>query len=140
MRNARVLIAPCLALSAGCGKTSKPLSAIKAADVTAVEVTLVRYDFEARQETTTTFRSADRTVIDGLFSVLTQRQETTDCKCPYYGYMRLLGPSLDVRVQILPGHSTKYYDFYDTDRTRWKVPRAPFIEALERLGVKDVPR
>jgi len=125
---------------AGCRQTSQSAGlTLSSDDVEEVVVTLVDV-YAGRKPTTTSVRSKDRSAIELLLSAIAERRRGEDCKCPYYGDLRLRGPRVDIRVEIMPGQSPEFYELHETDHTVWKVPRDRFIEALERLGATNVPR
>ena len=114
--------------------TRSQIAAIK--DVSAIEVRLERMETTG-PPTILSARSEDRATIAAALATLSSGDSVEDCKCPDIGEVRFLGPSLDVRISIMPGHTHGRMDFHDSFHQRWSRPIARIQELLCQVGIKD---
>jgi hypothetical protein len=83
--------------------------------------------------------SSDTEAIAELVKIVKSGQETSDHKCSSRGSIRInsdRGQFLD--FWFLPGHNDDYYEFRHNQKI-YRVPRTSFVDAMKRLGVRDLP-
>lgn len=80
--------------------------------------------------------SNERTAISQLVEALRQAEPREDHKCGSQGTIALVpmsGPH--IQMEFLPGHEDEWYELRYQGEA-YRMPRAPFVNAMTNLGVK----
>jgi hypothetical protein len=119
-------------------KTSSVLDGLTSASITGIEIKLLPHKIDEKE--TRIINSQDRVAIDALIASLAPRTPVDPHKCATAGIISLQAPEKTVVVHILPGHNPEYYEVRNPDGAgNYRIPRGPFLTALEAMGVRDLP-
>jgi hypothetical protein len=82
------------------------------------------------------FTSSDKAGISSLVELLRSAEPHEDHKCMSLGTIELARPpGPPVQVEFLPGHDEAWYEIR-FEKQAYRMPRAPFVQTMEKLGVK----
>jgi hypothetical protein len=112
-------------------------SEFAAGSVDQIEIQLDDLAEHQKAEHTT---SGDKGKIETLLTILRSAKPTKDHKCADSGKitLRLKKDGTKLELGILAGHDAQFYEFRAYHNGRYdifRVPRAPFLKAIEAFGV-----
>jgi hypothetical protein len=92
-------------------------------------------------------KTDDKDEISHLLAGLRRARETKDHKCGDVGHLTIhLRSGGVVKLGILPGHHSDYYEFRLYSGKEWgsryviyRVPIRPFTSGMKQLGITDLP-
>ncbi len=130
----RVPIGLLLFVMIGCSKSNT--ISIDADDVESIEITGDR----GSADPSLPVRSTDPEAIRDFLASIRKAEKTEEHKCASVLQVIVVRKSeKHLKMLLLPGHEDRYYEFREPGAGIFRVPREPFITALRKLGVKDVP-
>lgn len=119
-------------------QTPSVLDGLTSDSITSVEVKLLPYKIGEKESRIIT--SQHRAAIDALVASFAPRTHVEPHKCATAGIITLQAAEKSVVVHILPGHDIQYYEVRNPDGGgNYRIPRGPFLKALEAMGARDLP-